>query len=181
MLYAGMAALAQKDLKKLIAYSSISHMGFVMLGAASLSREGLNGAIFQMVSHGLISSLLFLLAGVIYERTHDRAIAHYRGLATIMPNFAVFSAIAYFASLGLPVFSGFIAEISVYIGAFTAVKAGVLPISLVLTSLLALLIGASYSLWVLQRIFFGQFWIKPSLIVLPFTDLTTREWIMLFH
>ena len=178
MVYAGMAALAQKDLKKLIAYSSISHMGFVMLGAASLSREGLNGAIFQMVSHGLISSLLFLLAGVIYERTHDREIAHYRGLATIMPNFAIFSAIAYFASLGLPAFSGFIAEFSVYMGAFNAVKAGILPFWLVIISLSSLLIGASYSLWVLQRMFFGQFWVKPSLDSFSLQDLTLREWVM---
>ncbi len=178
MLYAGLAALAQKDLKKLIAYSSISHMGFVMLGVASLSKEGLNGAIFQMVSHGLISSLLFLLAGVIYERTHDREIAHYRGLATVLPNFAIFSAIAYFASLGLPVFSGFIAEISVYMGAFTAVKTGVLPFWLVICSLLSLLIGASYSLWVLQRMFFGEFWVKPSLEKFQLADLTFREWTM---
>ncbi|MBC7389588.1 MAG: NADH-quinone oxidoreductase subunit M [Opitutaceae bacterium] len=178
MLYAGMAALAQKDLKKLIAYSSISHMGFVMLGIASLSKEGLNGAIFQMVSHGLISSLLFLLAGFLYERTHDREIAHYRGLASVLPNFAIFSAIAYFASLGLPVFSGFIAEISVYMGAFTAVKAGILPFWLVICSLLSLLIGASYCLWVLQRMFFGEFWVKPSLENVLLNDLTLREWIM---
>ena len=179
LIYGGMAALAQKDLKKLIAFSSISHMGFVMLGAAALNREGLNGAIFQMVSHGLISSLLFLLAGVIYARTHDREIAHYRGLAVLVPNVAIFSAIAYFASLGLPVLSGFIAELSVFMGAFSAVKAGVLPAWLVLFSLFSLVISAAYALWVFQRMFFGEFWIKPSLSHLAFYDLSVREWIML--
>ena len=178
MIYAGMAALAQKDLKKLIAYSSVSHMGYVMLGVATINREGTNGAIFQMVSHGFISSLLFILAGVIYERTHDREIGHYRGLTQKMPNYAVFSAIAFFASLGLPLFSGFIAEISVYIGAFTAVKNNILPIWLVLLSLISLMIGASYSLWVLQRIFFGEYWIKPSLSNIALPDLSVKEYLM---
>ncbi|HAR19402.1 MAG TPA: oxidoreductase, partial [Cytophagales bacterium] len=179
MLYGGMNALAQSDLKKLIAYSSIAHMGYVMLGTASASREGLNGAMFQMVSHGLISSLLFLLAGVLYERTHDRSIAHYRGLAEKMPHYTIFSVIAFFASLGLPVFSGFIAELSVYMGAFVAVKQGVLPLSLVLASLLSLLVGAAYCLWALQRIFFGEYWLKPSLSHFSMHDLTVREWLSL--
>lgn len=179
MLYGGMNALAQSDLKKLIAYSSVAHMGYVMLGTASVSREGLNGAMFQMVSHGLISSLLFLLAGVLYERTHDRSIAHYRGLAEKMPHFTIFSVIAFFAALGLPVFSGFIAELSVYMGAFAGVKQGILPFYLVLVSLFSLLIGAAYCLWVLQRIFFGEFWLKPSLSHFSMHDLTVREWLSL--
>lgn len=179
MLYGGMNALAQTDLKKLIAYSSVAHMGFVMLGIGSVTSEGVKGAMFQMVSHGVISSLLFLLAGVIYERTHDRTIANYRGLASIMPYYTVISVVAYFAALGLPVFSGFIAELSIYMGAFSAATAGILPMGLVLISLLALLIGAAYCLWTLQRIFFGEYWIKPSLANSPMVDLTAREWCML--
>ena len=178
MIYGGMNALAQTDMKKLIAYSSIAHMGYVMLGVSSLTREGLNGAMFQMVSHGIISSMLFLLAGVIYDRTHDRVIANYRGLAGKMPNYTVFAVIGYFAALGLPVFSGFMAEISVYIGAFSAVKLGILPFWLVMLSLLALLIGASYCLWLLQRIFFGEYWLKPSLENSEMTDLTIKEWVI---
>lgn len=180
MLYGGLNALAQTDLKKLIAYSSVAHMGYVMLGTASLTREGLNGAMFQMVSHGIISSMLFLLAGVLYERTHDRTIAHYRGLAHQMPYYTVLSVIAYFAALGLPVFSGFIAELSVYMGAFSAVKLGILPFWLVAASLFALLIGAAYCLWILQRLFFGELWLKPSLEQNSLVDLNLREWIVLF-
>jgi len=151
----------------------------VMLGIGSLTEEGINGAMFQMVSHGVVSSLLFILAGVIYERTHDRAIANYRGLAFKMPHYTVVSVIGYFASLGLPVFSGFIAEISVYMGAFYAVTLGILPLWLVLLSLLALLIGAAYCLWTIQRIFWGDFWIKPSLESYSLHDLTPREWLTL--
>lgn len=179
MIYGGMNALAQTDLKKLIAYSSVAHMGFVMLGIGSLTSEGVKGAMFQMISHGVISSLLFLLAGVIYERTHDRTISNYRGLATIMPYYTVLSVVAYFAALGLPVFSGFIAELSIYMGAFSSATAGILPLWLVLISLLALLIGAAYSLWTLQRIFFGEYWLKPSLTNNPMKDLSAREWCML--
>jgi NADH-quinone oxidoreductase subunit M len=179
MLYGGLNALAQTDLKKLIAYSSVAHMGFVMLGTASLTAEGVHGAMFQMVSHGVISSFLFLLAGVVYERTHDRTIAHYRGLAAKMPYFTILSVVAYFAALGLPVFSGFIAELTVYMGAFQAASAGILPFWLVMLALLALLVGAAYCLWVLQRMFFGEYWIKPSLSHSPMPDLTVREWCML--
>jgi NADH-quinone oxidoreductase subunit M len=179
MLYGGMNALAQTDLKKLIAYSSVSHMGYVMLGIGSHTQEGLNGAMFQMLSHGILSSLLFLLAGVLYERTHDRTISHYRGLASHMPYYAAISSIAFFSALGLPVFSGFIAEISVYMGAFLGVTTGTLPLWLVMTSLLSLLVGAAYCLWTLQRIFFGVYWIKPSLSSFLMPDLSIREWCML--
>ena len=179
MLYGGLNALAQTDLKKLIAYSSISHMGYVLLGIGTTTQEGRVGAMFQMVSHGILSSLLFLLVGVLYERTHDRTIAHYRGLASRLPYYTTFSVIAYFAALGLPVFSGFIAEITVYMGAFSAVTSHVLPLWLVGLSLFALLIGAAYCLWTLQRIFFGDFWVKPSLADFSLPDLSFREWCML--
>ena len=104
MLYGALCALAQTDLKKLVAYSSVSHMGFVLLGLASLTPEGTGGAVFQLVSHGLISPLLFLLVGVLYDRTHSRQIRHFRGLAVPMPRFAAATVIGFFAALGLPIF-----------------------------------------------------------------------------
>src|SRR5690606_42074028 len=108
----------------MIAYSSVSHMCFVLLGIASLTAEGVSGAIFQMVSHGFLSAALFFLVGVIYDRVHDRYIYHFRGLASLMPKYTAYVAIAFFASLGLPGFSAFIGEAFVIIGAFNAEKIG---------------------------------------------------------
>jgi NADH-quinone oxidoreductase subunit M len=105
ILYGALNALAQKDLKRMIAYSSVSHMGFVLLGIASQTAEGISGAVMQMVSHGFLSTMLFFLAGVVYNRVHDRGINHFRGLASIMPKYTAFVMIAFFASLGLPGFS----------------------------------------------------------------------------
>src|SRR5690606_23777083 len=110
ILYGALNALAQKDLKRMIAYSSVSHMGFVLLGIASVTAEGISGAMMQMISHGFLSSMLFFLVGVIYSRVHDRSIPNFRGLALIMPRYTAFIMIAFFASLGLPGFSAFIAE-----------------------------------------------------------------------
>ena len=110
IIYGAFNALAMNDLKKMIAYSSVSHMGFVLLGIGSLTSEGFNGAVYQMFSHGILSSMLFLLVGVLYSRTHDRRIDSYQGLASKLPSFTLVTAIAFFASLGLPAFSGFIGE-----------------------------------------------------------------------
>jgi NADH-quinone oxidoreductase subunit M len=118
IIYGGFNALGQSDLKKMIAYSSVSHMGFVLLGIAAFTAEGINGAIYQMVSHGILSAMLFLLTGVIYDRTHDRRIDHYRGLIGAMPKYTILTGIAFFASLGLPGFSGFIGELFTLMGAF---------------------------------------------------------------
>src|SRR3546814_173621 len=110
ILYGALNALAMKDLKKMIAYSSVSHMGFVLLGFASFTVEGTSGAVMQMVSHGILSTMLFFLVGVIYNRVHDRFIPNFRGLAGHMPHYAAFVMVAFFASLGLPGFSAFIAD-----------------------------------------------------------------------
>jgi NADH-quinone oxidoreductase subunit M len=107
IIYGGFNALGQSDLKKMIAYSSVSHMGFVLLGIAAFTAEGINGAIYQMVSHGILSAMLFLLTGVIYDRTHDRRIDHYRGLIGAMPKYTILTGIAFFASLGLARFLRF--------------------------------------------------------------------------
>lgn len=180
IIYGAYNALAMKDLKKMIAYSSVSHMGFVLLGIASYTVEGFSGAIYQMFSHGFISALLFLLVGVVYDRTHDRAIENYRGLASKMPYYTAIVVIGFFASLGLPAFSGFIAEILVFLGSFRSEEAnGLVPHWMVVVSILGIVLTAAYYLWTLQRMFFGKYWVKEQKWSDVLTDLTTREYIML--
>ncbi|MGJ1264695.1 complex I subunit 4 family protein [Sphingobacterium spiritivorum] len=182
ILYGAMNALAQKDLKRMIAYSSVSHMGFVLLGIASLTAEGISGAMFQMISHGFLSAALFFLVGVVYDRVHDRYIYHFRGLATIMPKYTAFVAIAFFASLGLPGFSAFIGEAFVIIGTFNAASIGsALPRWMAIAGSIGILLSAAYFLWTLQRMFFGQTRLKGGESwVSKLTDINLREQIILF-
>lgn len=174
IIYGAYNALAMNDLKKMIAYSSVSHMGFVMLGIASLTSEGINAALYQMFSHGILSSMLFLLVGVLYDRVHDRRIDSYRGLAVKMPVFTAFVAIAFFASLGLPAFSGFIGEFFSLMGAFNS---PFLPKIFAVLGAFGIVLGAGYFLWALQKMFFGKFWVREHEELL--TDLNFREKIML--
>ncbi len=180
IVYGGLNALAQYDLKKMIAYSSVSHMGFVLLGVASLTAEGVNGAIYQMVSHGVLSAMLFLLTGVVYDRTHDRRIDSYRGLIEPMPRYAVLTAIAFFGSLGLPGFSGFVGELFTLMGSFQSVW---LPGWITAVSVLGIGLAAAYFLWTMQRMFFGRFWSRHETTTTDahhiLTDLTTREQLLL--
>ena len=152
ILYGALNALAQRDLKRMIAYSSVSHMGFVLLGIASLTADGISGAVMQMVSHGFLSSMLFFLVGVVYTRVHDRDVYNFRGLATAMPYYTVFIMIAFFASLGLPGFSAFIGEAFALAGAF---KSPTLPYWMAACGSVGILLSAAYFLWTLQRMFFG--------------------------
>ncbi|MBC5772604.1 NADH-quinone oxidoreductase subunit M [Pontibacter sp. KCTC 32443] len=181
IIYGALCALAMNDLKKLIAYSSVSHMGFVLLGLASLTSEGVNGAIYMMFSHGIISAMLFLVVGVIYDRAHDRMILNFRGLAKRMPAYTTFVVIAFFASLGLPGFSGFIAELLVLVGGFSSPDiTGLLPRWLTIVAVFGLLLAAAYYLWALQRMFFGKYWIFPELREkASMSDLNAREYLML--
>jgi NADH-quinone oxidoreductase subunit M len=181
IIYGAMCALAMSDLKKLIAYSSVSHMGFVLLGLAALTAEGANGAMYQMFSHGLISGMLFIITGVIYDRTGSRLIQHFRGLAFAMPAFTVLVVVAFFASLGLPGFSGFIAELLVLLGSFaSAGVSGMLPRWMAIVATGGLLLGAAYYLWTLQRMFFGKLWVHPEVMNQPaMADLDKREYLML--
>ena len=110
--------MAQKDLKKLVAYSSVSHMGYVMLGMASFTPQGINGAVLQMFNHGTVTAMLFLLVGVIYDRAHHRDIDGFGGLASVMPVYTGVTALAFFAALGLPGLSAFISEVLVLLGAW---------------------------------------------------------------
>lgn len=180
IIYGALNAMASKDLKRLIAYSSVSHMGFVLLGLASMTTEGVTGSIYQMFSHGIISALLFLIAGVLSDRTHDRIIGHYSGLATKMPRYFAVVLIGFFASMGLPGFSGFIAEIMVFLGAFKSNTVnGLIHESLAVISTLGLILGAGYYLWTIQRMFFGDFHLKGEGKVEQLTPLTTREYMLL--
>ena len=180
IVYGGLNALAQTDMKKMIAYSSVSHMGFVLLGVASLTAEGVNGAIYQMVSHGILSSMLFLIAGVLYDRTHDRRIDSYRGLMEPMPQYTTLTAVAFFASLGLPGFSGFVGELFTLMGSF---QSPWLPGWLTAVATTGILLAAAYFLWTLQRMFFGPTWVRPfesqTGVTSVLTDLTIREKILL--
>lgn len=182
ILYGALNALAQKDLKRMIAYSSVSHMGFVLLGIASLTAEGLSGAMFQMISHGFLSAALFFLVGVIYDRVHDRYIYNFRGLASLMPKYTAYVAIAFFASLGLPGFSAFIGEAFVIIGAFNAesMLTGV-PRWMAIGGSIGILLSAVYFLWTLQRMFFGETRLQGGRAWREaLTDLNTREQLILF-
>jgi len=175
IVYGAYNALAMTDLKKLVAYSSVSHMGFVLLGIAAFTAEGWQGAIFQTISHGVLSALLFLIVGVLYSRTGNREIDAYSGLVTLMPRFTVISGIAIFASLGMPGFSGFIGEFFSLMGAFTSPF--VHPAIAVLGAL-GLLLGAGYLLWTFQKIYLGKTYLKKADWSLP--DLNKLEVVSLF-
>ena len=141
--------MAQKDLKKLVAYSSVSHMGYVMLGMASFTTQGLNGAVLQMFNHGTITAMLFLLVGVIYDRAHHREIAGFGGLASIMPVYTGVTGLAFFAAMGLPGLSAFISEVLVLLGAWQVYPA------LTVVGASAVVLTAGYLLWTLQRMYLG--------------------------
>src|SRR5262249_12003505 len=123
ILYGALCAMAQKDLKKLVAYSSVSHMGYCLLGMAAITVAGMNGALLQMFNHGTTPAMLFLLVGVIYDRAHHRDIDGFGGLAVRMPVYTAIVSLAFFASLGLPGLSGFISEALVLLGAFPVFRA----------------------------------------------------------
>ena len=155
IVYGGLCALGQhkvggRDLKKMIAYSSVSHMGYVVLGVAALNVHGISGGIMQMFSHGLITSMLFLIVGVIYDRAHTRCMDDFGGLANKMPIYTAFMAVSFFAAIGLPGTSGFVAEVMCFIGGFNT-----FPVLTIIAGS-GIVIGAGYMLWALQKVFFGK-------------------------
>ncbi|RJO62859.1 MAG: NADH-quinone oxidoreductase subunit M [Dehalococcoidia bacterium] len=154
VVYGGAITLRQTDLKRLIAYSSISHMGFVLLGIFALSQTSLVGASLQMVSHGLITGLLFAVAGIIMHNTHERDISKMGGLARQMPAASTFFILGGLGALGLPATSGFAAEFTTFLGSFTSTEVSGVKI-FVLVALLGVLLAAAYILWLIQRVFFG--------------------------
>ena len=176
ILYGACLALVQTDIKKIIAYSSISHLGYVMLGLISLDLLGIQGAVMQMVSHGLVAGGLFLIVGMIYERCHTRELAAYGGLAKLLPVYSVFFALLTLAAIGLPTTSGFTGEFLVLLGAFRAawpqyVEGAGYPLLLSASAVAGVVLGALYMLWFAQRFLFGA----AKAPHLPLVDLNLRE------
>jgi NADH-quinone oxidoreductase subunit M len=152
IIYGALVALAQNDLKKIIANSSISHMGFVVLGISALTQVGFEGAVLQMFTHGTITGLLFMMVGLVYDRTHTRDVNAMGGLARQIPKIAVVFVVAGLASLGLPGLSGFVAEFLVFLGTFSA---GDEWIPFAVLGTFGIVLGAGYILWMLERVFYG--------------------------
>jgi NADH-quinone oxidoreductase subunit M len=166
IIYGALVAMAQRDFKRLVAYSSVSHMGFVVLGAAVMTPLALNGALFMMVAHGITSAMMFFVVGVIYDRAHHRDLSRLGGIAGAMPVYTGFSTVACFANLGLPGLCGFVGEIMVLLGVFQAARSDSIlrlanmasPAAFYALGIIAtggIILGAAYTLWALQRVFFG--------------------------
>ena len=166
IVYASLVALMQEDMKKLIAYSSVAHMGFVTLGIFTITQQGIEGSIIQMISHGLVSAALFLCVGVVYDRMHSRLIKTYGGLVSVMPKYSVLFMLFTLAALGLPGTSGFIGEFLILMGAF---KSNFL---VAVIASLGVIFGAVYMLWLYRRVVFGNLTNK-DLLKMP--DLNNSE------
>ncbi len=170
IVYGALVAMVQKDVKKLVAYSSVSHLGFVVLGLFALNTIGVQGAIIQMINHGLSTGALFLIVGMIYDRRHTRQIEDFGGITSVMPIFAVFFMLATFASIGLPGLNGFVGEFLILMGAFTSESIGNIWFAIVATT--GVILAAIYMLWMFQRVMFGPV-IKEENKLLK--DLNARE------
>jgi NADH-quinone oxidoreductase subunit M len=170
VVYIGLVALVQSDMKKLIAYSSISHMGFVTLGFFIFNPLGIEGGLIQMISHGFVSAALFLCVGVLYDRMHSRQISDYGGVVNTMPKFAAFMVLFAMANAGLPGTSGFVGEFTVILGAIQAnFWYGLLAAT-------TLIFGAAYTLWMVKRVVFGE---VANSNVAALTDINKREFLFL--
>src|SRR5690349_16665007 len=166
IIYTSLVALVQEDMKKLIAYSSVAHMGFVTMGIFTFTRQGIDGALFQMISHGLVSGALFLCVGVVYDRMHTREIAAYGGLVNRMPLYAFTFMVFTMANVGLPGTSGFVGEFLTLLGAFQNNT----WVAFLATT--GVILSAAYALWLYRRVIFGKLE-KASLKHI--TDMTPRE------
>jgi NADH-quinone oxidoreductase subunit M len=171
IIYGALVAMVQPDLKKLVAYSSVSHLGFVVLGLFALNEEGMQGGILQMINHGLSTGALFLLVGMIYDRRHTRMISDYGGLARVMPVFAAFFMIVMLSSVGLPGLNGFVGEFLILLGAFRSGFYGTPWFGIVAAS--GVVLSAVYLLWSYQRVFFGKVTHQENESL---SDLSAREW-----
>ena len=166
IVYTSLVALMQDDMKKLIAYSSVAHMGFVTLGIFTMTQQGLEGSIVQMISHGLVSAALFLCVGVVYDRMHSRLIITYGGLVSAMPKYAILFMVFTLASVGLPGTSGFVGEFLILMGAFQK------SFLVAAIASLGVILGAAYMLWLYKRVIFGELINKDLLKML---DLNKSE------
>ena len=170
VIYIGLVALAQTDMKKLVAYSSISHMGFVTLGFFIFNSQGMEGGLVQMVSHGFISAAMFLCIGVLYDRVHSREISAYGGVVNTMPKFAFFAVLFAMANAGLPATSGFVGEFMVILGAIKV------NFWFAFGAAITLVLGAAYTLWMVKRVIFGDI---ANDQVRNLTDINSREMLFL--
>ncbi|HYR56637.1 MAG TPA: proton-conducting transporter membrane subunit, partial [Myxococcaceae bacterium] len=152
IVYGALMCLAQRDVKRLIAYSSVSHLGFCMLGMLAITEEGAAGSAYQMLNHGISTGALFLLFGMLYERRHVRLIAEYGGIAKVMPVFSALFLIITFSSIAVPGTNGFVGEFLVLLGTFRSA----LPLTFGVLAALAVILSPAYMLWMVQRVFFGQ-------------------------
>ena len=171
IIYTSLVALMQEDMKKLIAYSSVAHMGFVTLGIFTFTKQGIEGSIFQMLSHGLISAALFLCVGVLYDRTHSRLISSYGGVVNILPKYSLVFAIFMLGAVGLPGTSGFVGEILVLLGTFQK------NFLVAIIASIGLILGAAYMLWLYKRVIFGKLEKKE---IAELKDLNFSEGLILF-
>ena len=169
VIYTSLVALAQSDMKKLIAYSSVAHMGFVTIGIFSMNEQGIAGAMFQMISHGLVSAALFFCVGVVYDRLHTREISAYGGVVDAMPRYAAFFMFMMLASVGLPGTSGFVGEMLVLVGAWNRAS------WVAVLAAIGLILGACYMLWLYRRVVFGRAE-KPEILELE--ALSSREFLI---
>jgi NADH-quinone oxidoreductase subunit M len=175
IIYGALVAMVQPDLKKLVAYSSVSHLGFVVLGIFSFTEQGMQGALYQMLNHGISTGALFIIVGMIYDRRHTRLISEFGGLARVMPVYSAVFAIVMFSSMALPMLNGFVGEFLVLIGTFTSSQ---LPHARLFASLasLGMILSAVYMLWMYQRVIFGEIRNPENL---KLADLNGREKLVL--
>jgi len=170
IIYGALVAMVQPDIKKLVAYSSVSHLGYCMLGLYVLTTQGVEGSVLQMINHGISTGALFLLVGVVYERRHTRLISEYGGIARIMPVYSTIFLIVTLSSIGFPTTNGFIGEFLILLGTFKVNKAAAV------LAATGVILGAVYMLWMVQRVFYGKV-TNPKNLELP--DLTAREFLYL--
>jgi NADH-quinone oxidoreductase subunit M len=175
IIYGALVAMVQTDMKKLVAYSSVSHLGFVVLGLFALTLESVQGAVIQMVNHGLSTGALFLLVGFIYERTHRREIAYYGGIAKLVPIYAVALMFASLSSIGLPGLNGFVGEFLILLGSFKSVVLNNWWFTIFAAT--GVIFAAVYLLWMYQRVVFGE--VTNNELNDNLTDLTGRELLVL--
>ncbi len=176
IVYGALVAMVQTDIKKLVAYSSVSHLGFVVLGIFALSLQSVTGGVIHMINHGLSTGALFLLVGMVYERTHTRQIVDYGGLATLMPKFTVVFIIVTLSSIGMPGLNGFVGEFLIIVGSYDSQPVG----AIIATS--GVILSAVYLLWMVHRVFFGTVSEKLEATKSQMTrnmDLSPREWVVL--
>ncbi len=170
IVYGALVAMVQTDVKKLVAYSSVSHLGFVVLGIFSMTEEGIQGAVIQMINHGLSTGALFLLVGMIYDRRHTREISQFGGLAKVMPVFSTLFLIVTLSSIGLPGLNGFVGEFLILLGSFKSLFLGTHAYAAVAAT--GVIFSAVYMLWMVQRVFFGKITNPENLKLI---DLSKRE------